>query len=253
MRPIDFLPPKYREQTALDQAKLWHLGVLSLFGAVVAAAAIFQFTVRTSVSAELADVDLKYQQAQLLAQQLNLTAQDLERSRTEARLYAYLEHDWPRSQVLSLLATEFPDEVVLTETRIEIDNSDSRHALSSEQASAPAKPAPAIADLNRIRSFREGARTVMHLSGSTKDVPALHTYLAELAAHPLVAKAELLSLEQTGEAESGTAELALFRARISIRPNYTQPGGPAMPAEIAPAVATPEPKREPTSLAGGAK
>jgi len=266
MGPIDFLPPKYREQSALDQAKLWHLGVVCIFGAMIAGAAIFQFSMRCSVSAELAEVDQHYLEAQALAQKLTLTAQDLERARGEARLYAYLRHDWPRTQILALLATSFPDEVTLTETRLDISIPESaRMAAQSERQNAPPpnpgavpppKPAAAIADLAKLRSLRESALSVLHLTGSTRDVSALHSYLAELAAHPLVAKAELLSLEQSGPAGSSVGEQSLFRARVSIRPNYSQIGGPAMPAEPAPnaAVARPAAPVQPSeALAGGTR
>jgi hypothetical protein len=68
----------------------------------------------------------------------------------------------------------------------------------------------------------------------TTDTDALHTYLSRLAHSPLVAKAELVSLEH--EPGSGgppqeadkpaPAEAARFHATLTVKPGYGQPGGP---------------------------
>lgn len=232
---IDFLPPRFREESARRKADAWRALVVALFISLILAAGWRQRQTRRTLTAELQLVNEQHAAVETRLHRLTELQGKLNRLQTQAELVTYLQHPWPRTQILAAVVEPLPQAITLNEIRFYQETSVPNPLLAAQ----PPKPKserdaqgqlatadPAQHDLEKLRGAQQHRTTVVTLSGVTNDVAALHFYLGKLAEHRLIAKAELRSLERS---ERGTAGSSLFRARLLVRPPYGWPGGPGAP------------------------
>jgi Tfp pilus assembly protein PilN len=239
MHDINFLPVEYSERRSRRQTHPWRIVVVLAFVGLVAAAAIGQHGRRESLAADLAAVEASYELAMQHSRQLAAVHTKLQRLRSLAELYAYLEHPWPRTQLLSGVLGPLPEEVIFERVQV-VREKPPAQATGERQPRSDnvteeerlAKLPPPERDLKRIQGVCDSMRTVIHLAGTTTDSASLHRYLAELGKNTLFAKAELNSLESV---PSKTNSVMRFQATVFVRPGYGQPGGPT---------SVPQPKRD---------
>src|SRR5690349_6277012 len=118
MKTIDFLPDIYRQRDALRRARLWWGAVGLIFGGAIAAAATAQLCLRHSLQRQLADLAPEFDAAQALARELTTLQTQIARGRHEANLYTYIEHPWPRTQLLAEVVRPLPECMRLTQMHI---------------------------------------------------------------------------------------------------------------------------------------
>jgi Tfp pilus assembly protein PilN len=254
MTQIDFLPPRYRERSVQERAKLWHLAVVCLFGGVIAVAALYQFSVRQRVLAELSEVEANSNAAQAKIQRVGQLQSLAKSESADAELMTWLRHPWPRTRLLGAIAAHLPPEVTLEDLRLEQE--EMRSALpqptaSPEAAGAPApKLSPPALDLIKLRSLYDTRQSLIILEGEATDTAALHTFLAKIGAVGLYSKVELISIESSASTEKQTA--AQFKARLTIRRGFGQSGGPQAawrnPRPAGESVASKSPSAVPSAL-----
>ena len=202
MHDIDFLPVQYAQRRSRRQTQPWRVFVVLAFVALVAAAAVAQRSRRTSLEADLAAVEPAYELAMQQSRQLAAVQTRLQRLRSLAALYTYLQHPWPRTQLLLGVLEPLPEEVTFERVQIVREKppvqataerpARGENPLDEEQL---AKLPPPERDLKRTRSTCDAMRTVIHLAGTTTDSASLHRYLGDLGKNGLFVKAELDSLE----------------------------------------------------------
>ena len=118
MKNIDFLPAKYRELDEARRRRAWRVAVLVLFGTVVGASALFQYRMHRAAQNELVEAKAQLATAEAKHQQLGQLQAQLQQARDAAALVTYLQHPWPRTQILSEIVTRLPADIKLTEIRI---------------------------------------------------------------------------------------------------------------------------------------
>ncbi len=238
MHDIDFLPSKYREQNTARKARVWQFAVLLLFGGVIVATAAGQYLLRVSATSERDAVLLQHTAAKATNDLFDRLQSRLADVRSTAQLYTYLQHPWPRTQILAAVGRELPDEVTLSEMRITLDANASPEGgrnrprdprRSENEDKELAGMHPAARDLKQLADEFNGQRTVVLLAGHTSDTAALHRLVARLGDAALFAKAELRSLEAAQRRELHGS--SVFEVRLTVRPGYGQPGGPRQPSE----------------------
>src|SRR6187200_2875646 len=100
MKNIDFLPDIYRQRAALRQARVWWCLVVLLFGGTIGSAVAAQVCLRVGLKRQLAMLETSFTTSQVQVHELaNLQAQ-IAKSAQEAGLFTYLQHPWPRTQLL---------------------------------------------------------------------------------------------------------------------------------------------------------
>src|SRR4029079_18030302 len=97
---IDFLPPRYRERHQQRRAFAWEIAVVVFFGLLIAAAAAWQVHQRWQVGRQMAALEGRFQEAVDLQGKQEQLQSRLSAISEVAELYLYLEHPWPRTQVL---------------------------------------------------------------------------------------------------------------------------------------------------------
>ncbi len=237
MNDIDFLPIEYRQKHARRQSRPWQIVVAVAIAGLVLAAALAQQYRRHCTIGDLAAIQPAYET--VLSEQNRLAAilNQAKSAKARAELYTYLRHPWPRTQLLSALASPLPPSVTLQQIQI------LREAKPrGSTAATPAAPsldrkaeeerlkslAPAERDRLALTKRIDPLQTVVLLNGTTTDVAALHRYIGELDSTRIFNKAEIDFLNSVGKDKSG--ESLQFRAVLTVEPGYGQPGGPTGPA-----------------------
>ena len=231
MAEIDFLPMEYHLQHARNQVKPWRIVVVACAGVLMAAALVVQYFQRRHVLGELNSVSAVYDGA--AQQDASWTAFEtkLDAARSEADVFTYLRHPWPRSPLLSAGVRPMPAEVCLLQLEI-ADEAANAQPLVETRSRAELKAAqeklhkapPATRDLTRLREECDGQQTFVRLAGTTADTAALYRYLNDLAKSSYFAKVELKSIES---ADTPQGPVMHFQASLRVLPGYGQPGGPS--------------------------
>jgi hypothetical protein len=99
-----------------------------------------------------------------------------------------------------------------------------------------------VRDQQHLRKENDRLVVVVRLTGVTRNTADLHTYLAEVVGSPLIAEAELSSIEGIqDEFENGWSR---FAVRLIVLPGFGQPGGPDGPLTDDADVAAASPGRQ---------
>ncbi len=231
MIEIEFLPASYREQTARRRDIAWRLTVLMMFGGAIAASAGYQGWLGLSVSHQLATVAEPREQAERTQAEVSLVQQHLNVERTRAGLYAYLDHPWPRTQILHTVALHAPEGVRLSQLQF------ARQAIPKPPETNTAKAKPAAADpkekpptapfqeeLDALRARCDDFWLVVSVRGEAGKAEAIHSYLAQLSEEPLFLQVRLQSLLSDDPSRPTQFELQLV-----VHPGFGQRNGPSEP------------------------
>jgi len=232
MQDIDFLPAEYFQRRARRQARPWRIAVVTLVAALAAGAAAGQYLQRQRLQAELDALLPAYQLATAQQQRLAQLQARLHSGQQTAELLAYLQHPWPRTQILRALVDGLPEQVVFEQLRIgrqkrSVQQSAESRPSSAEQKEDLSKLPPAQRDLRALREECDTTEVYVRIVGAASDSAALYAWLATLGKHRLIARTELVSIEIAGQTDS---KLMRFEAVVVLVPGYGQPGSP-MPAE----------------------
>ena len=243
MQDIDFLPAEFRQETANRHSHGWRAAGMFAAVALLFAVAVTQNQEYRRARGRLVTATAEYDTVVAQTRQRDELQPRWEAARADAGLFTYLRHPWPRTQILAAVLGPLPESITLDRVEIRTDvprRANPSRALSRTQQEAEhaagAKLPPAARDLRQLREKMDPSRTVATISGTTGRGGLVHQYLGELARSPLVAKAELDSLESiTGQpdAEGKEETQVRFAATIVIRPGYGQPSGPTGPDHLA--------------------
>lgn len=234
MKNVDFLPEIYQQRDALRQARVWWCAVVVIFGTAIGLAAGAQFWLRHDIRRQLAELEPPFIAAQTQVRELSSLNAQIAKAGRSAGLFTFLDDPWPRTQILAELVRPLPSSVRLT--RMQIGEEDvqkaqpqaggRRHAAHHDDEEG-SKLSPVDQDLAQLRADAERRQTFVELEGQTDDVTQLHRYVAEIGHSPLVASAQIKSLEATpGDQQPAQT---IFTLRVVVRPGYAA-GGNASPA-----------------------
>jgi hypothetical protein len=244
MHTIDFLPEHYRERRKQGRVRWWWALVVCLFGGVVVLTSSLQWVNVHRIKVELARLEMQVAVARQLDQQLL----DLEAKVTavshHSNLYTFLQHPWPRTQILAAVVQPLPAELQLSSIRIAETLIARPVATAAPEAGQEAAPPPhaAVADLQQLHDTHEAQRVVVILDGTTQEVEHLHKYLDALGQHPLIAEARLNTLE-TRKLE--THSLVVFQLQLTVKSGHGLSDGPPGPLAPQTAAETANLKQEP--------
>jgi hypothetical protein len=144
----------------------------------------------------------------------------------EAGLFTYLDHPWPRTQILAHLIQTLPPAIEITQIHLtEQDNA----RPQAPQAPARSRPGgddtggrllPAEQDLRKLRAEVDRRQTVAEIAGTTSDVAELHQYVADLNRSPLVAFAQIKLIDAA--AKDAREPRTRFGLRVQIQTGHGQ-------------------------------
>jgi hypothetical protein len=234
MKNIDFLPDIYRERAASRQTYVWWGVVVGIFGLAIGLALGSQYLLKRAVRHEIDQLASEYQAAQQKAQHLAELQTRIQAAGHWASLVTYLEHPWPRSQLLAAIVRPLPETIQVTQLFLveeELSRPADKPAPSggrrSARDSAPEEDRrePAERDLETLRAAHMHKRPVIEITGSVADVSDLHEYVVELGRLPLVAKAQIKSLESAATSRNQPTQFTLRLVFIGghAQPDFADP------------------------------
>ncbi|MBN1591345.1 MAG: hypothetical protein JW888_17665 [Pirellulales bacterium] len=232
MKDIDFLPFEYRQQHGKRYLQFWRAVVVIVFVAILSVASLVQYYRLFRLRNEMAQTAIQHAAAKSQNAQLARLQSECKQATSDAELFTYLRHPWPRTQILAALLAPLPESTTLNQ--LEITNTSlrsgqgqrQRHRETENTDNSTASKYPAEYELELLRDQFDMAQVSVVLSGRTTDPAALHQYLADLDRCSLFAKAELGSLEILPNNEKISDGTMVFTAVVTVRPGYGQPGGP---------------------------
>ncbi|MEX2175603.1 MAG: hypothetical protein WD872_14665 [Pirellulaceae bacterium] len=243
MKNIDFLPDIYRHRTELAHARIWWGIVVVIFSTAIGSTAGAQYLLRQSIQRQIDELEIASVAAQRQVQLLTQLQQQNRTSGELAGLVTYLEHPWPRTQLLAELLGPLPPSIRLTELvvaeeetlRSSAPEPGQRRRGQRPDDSQQAKLSPPLADLETLRRQHDHKQPVIEITGTLADVAILHEYVTDLGRSPLVGRAQIKSLESTATGEQ--AGPTQFTLRLVFSASHAQPGPPgdkpANPAQAA--------------------
>ena len=226
---VDFLPIEYRQQHTRRQRLSQHIVVTVALAVLLAAAAGAQAYWRQHVQRQMDELVPQYERAVAQTAELGKLQAELQVAQAEAQLLTYLRHPWPCTQVLAALVTPLPKAITFKEIKInrEASKTDTvpsppvdRQALEQQLAKLPR----AGRDLKTLRDQFDRTLTVVSLLGVASDSAEVYRYLGELGKNPLLAKVNLVSLDNASIRPEDKLE---FKLAVTVRPGYGQPDGPS--------------------------
>lgn len=226
MKSIDFLPEIYRQREALRRARLWWGVVVVIFSSAIAASALAQAWLRHGLHEHLDELAPQFAQAQTQVQELTSLQAQIVRAGHEASLYTFLGNPWPRTQLLAEVVRPLPESIRLTQIHL-ADEEQARTAIQAgprntkADEEAAAKASGPEQDLAKLQDDNERRQTTIEVDGHTSDVDRLHRYVEDLSRSPLVAGANIKSLEAAPANQQGRTR---FTLRVLVRPGYCQRG-----------------------------
>jgi len=227
MKNIDFLPDIYRQRAALRKARIWWCMVVVLFGGTIGSAISAQVWLRVGLKRQLAIVEEAFLTSQSQVRELATLQSQINASSQEASLFTYLQHPWPRTQLLAQIVQPLPAQVRLTQIHIrdeelphETPQAGPQHRGAPEPDAA-ARQTPPEEDLARLQKEMDFKQTIVELQGFTPEVARLHEYVGALNSSPLVASAHIKSLESDADPQH---QRTRFTLRLIVQPGYGQRG-----------------------------
>jgi hypothetical protein len=237
MHDLDFLPLEYRQKHARRRVQPWRVVVVAAFLALLAVAVFSQHQQRRQVEGDLAAILPLYDEAVREKTCLAEIHSRMQTANSEAELFTYLRHPWPRTQLLTAVLAPLPDAIKLQQFHVAREAPQGQASAGQRpgtdkkaEEEKAAKLPPAQRDLNLLREELDKTQTFVRIAGTAKESAALHRYLGDLAKSDLFSKAELRSIERI---EGSTATALRFQATLVVRPGYGQPGGPGKATEAA--------------------
>jgi hypothetical protein len=229
MQTIDFLPEHYRERRKQRRVRYWWALIVCMFGGIVIGTGSLQWFSVLKIKHELNHLEMQVATFRQLDQQLLALETNVAAASHSANLYTFLQHPWPRTQILAAVVQPLPVEMELTSIRIAeslIAKAPQPAPTPEADAEAAPPPHPAVADLQQLHNTHEAQRVVVMIEGAAQEVEHLHNYLDALGRHPLVAEARLNSMETR---KFDTHSLVVFQLQLTIKSGHGLSDGPAGP------------------------
>jgi hypothetical protein len=235
MKTIDFLPDEYRQRAALRKARVWWCLVVVLFSGAIGSSIVAQVWLRISMQRQLAIAEEAFLTSQAQVKELATLQSQIAKAAHEASLFTYLQHPWPRTQLLAQVVRPLPGSIRLTQIHIreeDLPRQTPQAGPQQREAQAAAKLHPPEEDLARLQQEADAKHTIVEIQGVTPNVSDLHEFVAELNDSSLIASAHIKSLEAEQVQQQARTR---FTLRLIVQPGYGQRGfeGPGTSGALA--------------------
>lgn len=217
---IEFLPKRFREKQRHSNIKVSRWLVLSLLLGVMALVSLCQLASLHHVRGQLATLKTQHDRIAALLQEVDKSRSRLTQMRHHARLQAFLDHPYPKSQIIAEVTNPLPAEIVIT--RIELARTlraaDGTRAVAENASDQGKKGHPMELDLKQLVSESERRQCTLEIEGTTSDTSSLYTFLATLHESDIVQSAKLESIDPQTNAQG--QELSSFTAHVNIEQGH---------------------------------
>lgn len=226
MQDIDFLPSDFKRRRSSRHGRPWQIIVVGTAIGLLLVVAVGQSHALTQIKGRLTEIEPERRVLDARLTQLADLRKRLADTEARAQLLSYMNHPWPKTQLLAVTLRSLPDAVLFRRIRIASENLPSqlvKRASTEAAEEDTTKLAPAVRDMRLLQQECDSSVVAITVEGMTADGIELHRYLDRLNRVPLLDKVTLHSLDSN--ADDSEAKFR-FEARLTVRPGFGQPGGP---------------------------
>ncbi|MFN3151616.1 hypothetical protein [Bremerella sp.] len=216
---IEFLPKKYREKRKSHNFQVSRLLLIVVIVASMSAVLLYQLAALHSVHREVAMLDEKHSKVMQLMQDVERRRVEVAVKRHHARLLTFLDHLYPKSQVIAAIANPLPAEITLTRLQVSVEQIAAANAKpASEKGKATPQGHPMELDLKQLIDETKSRRYTVEVEGTTDDTSCLYTFLASLHQAEIIESATIESIDP--QQRSDGSEFSNFTAHVKFKRGY---------------------------------
>lgn len=216
---IEFLPKKYREKRKSHNFQVSRLLLIVLVVASMSAVVLYQLASLHAVNREVATLDQQHAKVMQLMQEVERRRAEVAVKRHHAKLLTFLDHPYPKSQVISAIANPLPTEITITRLQLTVEQTAvaGQKPVSEKGKSAP-QGHPMELDLKQLIDDAKSRHCTVEVEGTTDDTSCLYTFLASLHQAEIIESAKIESIDP--HQNSDGSEFSNFTAHVKVKRGY---------------------------------
>ena len=216
---IEFLPKKYREKRKNNSFKVSRLLLVVVLLAGMGIVLLYQLASLHSLNLQVAAIDQQNTTVMQLMQEVELRRAEVEEQRHHAKLLTFLDHTFPKSQIIAAITNPLPPEITIIRLQISAAQTPGAgNKLVTEKGKEKPKGHPMQLDLKQLIEEATSRHCTVEIEGTTDDTSCLYPYLASLHQAEVVESAKIESIDPHQKTD-GT-EFSNFTAHVKIRRGY---------------------------------
>jgi len=231
---IEFLPKRYREKRKKNNIKVSRILLIVIMVGGMASVLLYQLACLHSVNRQVAAIDKQNEKVMQLMQEVESRRAKVVLERHHANLLTFLDHPYPKSQIISALVNPLSREITITRLQITQEQVANPNAKPpSEKGQAAPKGHPMELDLKTLISEAKTRRVMVEVEGTTDDTSSLYTYLASLHQAEIIESAKIESIDP--HQKSDGSEFSNFTAHVRVKRGYLTQFGTLLGQAVQPA------------------
>ncbi|MEW4562781.1 hypothetical protein AB1K70_09655 [Bremerella sp. JC770] len=216
---IEFLPKKYREKRKSHNFQVSRLLVVVVMVAGMSAVLLYQLAALHAVNRQVAALEEPHERVMQLMQEVERQRAEVAIKRHHAKLLTFLEHPYPKSQVISAIASPLPSEITITRLQVTVEQTaGANNKAPSEKGKKAPQGHPMELDLKQLVDEAKSRRCTVEVEGTTDDTSCLYTFLASLHQAEIIESAKIESIDP--HQNSDGTEFSNFTAHVKIKRGY---------------------------------
>lgn len=216
---IEFLPKKYREKRKGHNFQVSRILLIVILVASMSAVLLYQLAALHSVNLQVAALDGQHEKVMQLMQEVELRRAEVAVKRHHAKLLTFLDHPYPKSQIIAAIANPLPTEITITRLQVSVEQMAGNHAKPpSEKGKEAPKGHPMELDLKQLIDETKARRCTVEVEGTTDDTSCLYTFLASLHQAEIIESAKIESIDPHQKTDG--SEFSNFTAHVKIKRGY---------------------------------
>lgn len=216
---IEFLPKKYREKRKSHNFQLSRLLLIVVVVAGMSAVLLYQLASLRAVKLQIAAIDPQHEQVMQLMQEVERRRAEVAVKRHHAKLLTFLDHSYPKSQIIAAIANPLPTEITISRLKVTVEQLAVTGAKPvSEKGKKAPQGHPMQLDLKQLIDEAKSHRCTVEVEGTTDDTSCLYTFLASLHQAEIIESAKLESIDPHQKADG--SEFSNFTAHVKVKRGY---------------------------------
>ncbi len=216
---IEFLPKKYREKRKNKSFKVSRLLLVVVLLAGMGIVLLYQLASLHSLNLQVGALDQQNTKVMQLMQEVELRRAEVEVKRHHAKLLTFLDHTYPKSQVIAAITNPLPAEITIIRLQILVEQiPGAGNKPASEKGKEAPKGHPMQLDLKQLIEEAKSRHCTVEIEGTTDDTSCLYPYLASLHQAEIVESAKIESIDPHQKTDG--SEFSNFTAHIKIKRGY---------------------------------
>lgn len=216
---IEFLPKKYREKRKSHNFQISRLFLIVAIVASMSVVLLYQLASLHAVNRQVATLDEQHNKVMQLMQEVERRRVEVVEKRHHAKLLTFLDHSYPKSQVIAAIANPLPTEITITRLQVSVEQvANVGTKPPSEKGKTAAKGHPMELDLKQLIDEAKSHRCTVEVEGTTDDTSCLYTFLASLHQAEIIESAKIESIDPHQKTDG--SEFSNFTAHVKVKRGY---------------------------------